>query len=456
MEPISHLVQHQRDFFRSGKTRPVEFRRQQLQKLRKVLKENEQVIIDALHRDFRKSPFETYGTEIAIVLEEINLILKKLQSWASPKRVRTSIVHWPARSYFYTEPYGVTLIIGAWNYPLQLTLNPLVGAIAAGNCAVIKPSEIAGETSRVVAEMIRNNFSPEYLTAVEGGAGVSQELLSQKFDFIFFTGSMPVGKIVMQRAAEQLIPVALELGGKSPVIVDADAKLEVAARRIVWGKFINAGQTCVAPDYLLVHEKVKNKFLALLVQAIRQLYGENPAASPDYPRIVNHKNFDRLRNYLTNGRIVTGGQTIPEQNYIAPTILDQISWDDPIMQAEIFGPILPVLEFNSLAAAIQEINARPRPLAFYFFSENRRNQKQIVREIDFGGGCINETVAHVGSSHLPFGGVGHSGIGRYHGKASFETFSYQKSILDKATWLDVPLRYPPYLDKLRWIKLIMN
>lgn len=456
MESLKTIVQQQREFFRTGETKSVKFRIRQLKKLRRVLKENEKAIIDALHHDFKKSPFETYGTEIAIVLEEINLFVKKLKYWAFPRRVRTSIVHWPAKSYYYSEPFGVSLIIGAWNYPLQLTLNPLVGALAAGNCAVIKPSEISAETSRVVAEMIQKNFAPEYLTVVEGGVEVSQELLSQKFDFIFFTGSMAVGKIIMQRAAENLIPVALELGGKSPVIVDEDAKLKLAARRIVWGKFINAGQTCVAPDYLLVHRNVKPKLLEYLVQQIHQLYGENPAESPDFPRIINQKHFERLQTFLSNGKIISGGETIPAEKYLAPTILDNISWDDPIMQEEIFGPILPVLEFTSLDDAVAQVNSRPRPLAFYFFSDNRRRQRQVIHQIEFGGGCINETVAHVGSSHLPFGGVGHSGMGRYHGRASFEAFSYKKSILKKATWLDVPLRYPPYLNKLRWIKLIMK
>ncbi len=450
--PEKAAIELQKKFFHEGHTKSYEFRIDRLRKLEEIIKANEAAIIEALQKDFRKSPFETYATEIGFVLGEINHARNNLASWMGAKKVGGSWLNFPSGSYIYSEPYGVCLILGAWNYPLQLTLGPLVGAIAAGNCAIVKPSELAVNISSLMAKMINENFNEAHVKVVEGGKEVATNLLAENLDYIFFTGSVRVGKIVMQAAAQHLTPVTLELGGKSPAIVDRTADIELAAKRIAWGKFLNGGQTCVAPDYLLIHHSVKPRFVRLFKENIKEMYGEDPQQSPDYPRIINDDHYNRLKSYLEQGRVLTGGNTNDGERYIAPTALDDVDWDDAVMQEEIFGPVLPVIEYETIEEVIAYIHRHPKPLALYLFSEDSGNQKLITENVSFGGGCINDTVAHLVNTNMPFGGVGDSGIGSYHGRSSFQTFSHQKSVMKKATWLDVPLRYAPYKGKMKWLK----
>ena len=453
--PIQTVIQQQRAFFQTGQTKSVDFRLAQLQQLKQAILEDRDAIVDAAKADLGRPPFEAYF-EIA-TLSEANLAIKKLKTWVKPRRVPTPVEQFPGSAWVQPEPLGVVLIIGPWNYPFQLMVSPLVGAIAAGNCAILKPSEQAPHTSKVVAQLIKSAFDPSYVAVVEGDADISKQLLAEKFDHIFFTGGTPIGKRVMQAAAQHLTPVTLELGGKSPCIVDADVDLNTAAKRIIWGKFINVGQICIAPDYLLVDSQIKQPFLELLQQQIQEFYGNLPNTSPDYGRIINQYHFSRLTRLLNNGTVVVGGQTDPDNLYIAPTILDNINWEDPVMQEEIFGPILPVLTYEKLEEAIAQINAQPKPLALYLFSKNKAKQEQVLNETSSGGVCINDTVMQSAVAGLPFGGVGDSGIGSYHGKSSFDTFSHQKSVLKKGLWLDLDWRYAPYtLKKLQQIKRIVN
>lgn len=450
------VVAQQRSFFQSGKTKSLEFRRDALRRLQEAIAAREAEIIAALQEDLRKPTFEAIGTEIAYCKEEIAYALKGLHRWTKPKRVSTPLNLQPATSRIVPEPLGVVLIIAPWNYPFQLAMIPLIGAIAAGNCAIVKPSEITAATSKIVAQLINSTFAPEYICAVEGDKEITQGLLAQQFDHIFFTGSTSVGKIVMQAAAQQLTPVTLELGGKSPCIVDSEIQVEYSARRLLWGKFINAGQTCIAPDYLLVKSEIKDALLAAMQRVLREYYGENPESSPDYARIVSDRHFQRLCGLLEQGKILVGGETNPKERYIAPTILTEVSWDDPVMQEEIFGPILPVLEYQDLGEAIAAINARPKPLALYIFSRNQEVQQRVLQETSAGGVTINDTIIHIVSTELPFGGVGESGIGAYHGKASFDTFSHQKAVTEKSFLFDIKLRYPPYAGKLKWLNLLFR
>lgn len=456
MSDPQKVIAKQQEFFRKGISKELSFRLEQLAKLKRVLKEHEEELIDALYRDFKKPPFESYATEVGLLYSEIDHIRRNLKKWARPKRVRGSILNFPSRNHIHQQPYGVTLVIGAWNYPLQLSLSPVLGSIAAGNCTVIKPSEISRNTSRILAEIINPNFEEGYLKVVEGGADTTQALLDQPLDYIFFTGSTRVGKIIMEAAARQLTPVTLEMGGKSPAIIDETADIKTAARRTAWGKFLNAGQTCVAPDYLYVHRNISKDFTRELISEIEQFFNSDPKQSPDFARIINGGHFERLSQFLNDGTLAYGGETDAENLYIEPTVLSGISWEDPVMQEEIFGPILPLLEFDDINLVINEIRKRPSPLALYLFSDSRKIQEKIIEEIPFGGGCINDVVAHLGNHNLPFGGVGQSGIGNYHGKSSFEVFSHQKSIMKKTTWFDIPLRYPPYKGKLKWLKKIIN
>ena len=453
---IKGLLAKQRDFFDSGQTKDIAFRKEALEALYDILRESEGKVLDALGRDLSKSDYEGYMTEFGIILEEIRFVKKQLSKWARPRRVRTHLFQFPASSYIYPEPYGISLIISPWNYPFQLVMGPLIGSITAGNCSVVKPSEYTPHTAGAIGEIIGKHFDPEYIAVVEGDARVSSALLDEPFDYIFFTGSQAIGKAVMAAAARHLTPVTLELGGKSPCIVDRGVDLDRTARRIVSGKFINAGQTCIAPDYLLVHRSVKTGLTNRIQSHIRQFYGEDPQRSPDYPRIINDKHFKRLAEFLTTGNIISGGQTDRQELYIAPTLLDDIGWDDPIMQDEIFGPLLPVIGYDDLSEAISQVRTLPRPLALYFFSNNRQRKERILKEISFGGGCINDTLLHFASPYLPFGGVGSSGIGSYHGKASFDTFSHLKSILKKPLGFDIPLRYPPFKNKLKLLKKLMH
>lgn len=456
MKEIQSLILEQKAFFNTGQTKDAGFRKAQLDTLQKAVGENRAKILDALQQDLSKSAYEGYLTEVGIVLDEIRFIKKHLFKWAKARRVRTHLFQFPGSSYIYAEPYGVSLIISPWNYPFQLVIDPLIGSMAAGNCSVVKPSEYAPHTAQVFSEIISDNFDPSYIAVVEGEAAVSQALLDEDFDYIFFTGSVAVGKTVMQAAARHLTPVTLELGGKSPCIVDRDVNLDVTAKRICSGKFINAGQICIAPDYLLVHQEIKLELLDRIKFFIHEFYGADPQRSADYPRIVNEKHFLRLAQLMHTGKIITGGQSDRQSLYIAPTIIDDIAWEDPIMQDEIFGPLLPVLAYDQLSEAISQVKKLPKPLAFYYFSNNRQNGEKIIRDTSFGGGCINDTLLHFANPHLPFGGTGSSGIGSYHGKKSFETFSHQKSILKRSFRLDAPLRYPPYGNKLKILEKIMR
>jgi aldehyde dehydrogenase (NAD+) len=452
---ITELIQKQREFFQTGKTKEVAFRLEKLRTLKQAIVENEQAIVQALHADLHKPEFETYATEISVI-KEIDYAIKHLHSWTKPKKAEVPLDFFSYSGKIYHEPLGVVLIIGPWNYPFNLIIAPLIGAIAAGNCSILKPSEIAPHTSSLLAQMMGKYFDSDYIAVVEGGVEVSQKLLAEKFDHIFFTGGTAVGKIVMEAAAKHLTPVTLELGGKSPCLVDANINLEHTIRRITWGKFINAGQTCIAPDYLLVDKKIKQDLLDGLKKTLKEFYGDNPADSPDYARIISQKHCERLSNLLKAGEIIIGGETKLAERYIAPTIIDQVSLTDPVMQEEIFGPILPVIEYTDVAEAIALINSRPKPLALYLFTQNNDLQKRILQETSSGGVCINDTVMHVGISSLPFGGVGDSGMGNYHGKAGFDTFSHHKGVLRNSFWLDLKWRYAPYKGKLSFLKRLIG
>lgn len=448
MTNIERVLGKQREFFNTGKTLDVDFRVKMLQRLKESLQKRETEILKALWLDLRKSEFEAYATELGIVLEELSLTIKKVRGWSKPKRKPSPIMHFPSTSIVYPNPYGIALIMSPWNYPLQLTIAPLIGAIAAGNCAMIKPAKYSKHTTEIIIKIIEETFDEEYISVVEpfGGREAISEILKHKYDYIFFTGSVKVGKVVMEAASKHLTPITLELGGKSPCIVDKDADIDLAARRIVWGKYLNAGQTCVAPDYLLVHKSVKHKLLESMTNSIKLFYGENPRDSKEFPRIITQEQFDRLVGYLKNGDIVTGGSYDRTEKYIAPTIIDNVTWDFDIMKEEIFGPIIPVIEFNDIEEVITLVNSKARPLALYYFSNNKSSIDKVMTRTISGGGCINDTVIHV-ASNVPFGGVGESGMGGYHGKDSFDTFTHYKSIVKKSTLIDIALRYPPFNSK---------
>lgn len=455
---IESMITSQHNFYFSGKTKDVEFRIDMLTRLKDAIKSNEEKIHEALKKDLGKSPFEAYVTEVGFVLSSISFMIKNLEEWMIPENVKTPAHLQPAKSFIVREPYGSILIIGPFNYPFQLVMDPLVGAIAAGNCAIVKPSEMAAHTAAVVRDLLTDIYPAEYVQIVEGGIEETTALIHAPFDYIFFTGSAAVGKVVMKAAAERLVPVTLELGGKSPAIVDQTANIKIAAERIVWGKFVNNGQTCVAPDYILVHETVKKKLLKEISNSILEFYGEDSSKSEDYGRIVNRKQFDRLNKMLKEekNQIIFGGKTDQNDLYISPTILDDISWNSPSMEEEIFGPILPIITYQNLGEAIHRIRHLPKPLAAYLFSENEKAQDYFLENLPFGGGCINDTVSHVGNIHLPFGGIGTSGMNAYHGKASFDLFTHSKSIMKKSTKLSVRLGFPPYGKKLSIIKPIIR
>ena len=457
MEPtaLAALVGAQRAFFATHATRDLAFRLAALERLERAVLAYEGRLSEAMHQDFRKGPFEAYLTEISMVLSELRLQRKHLRSWAKPRRVPDVLINFPSSSQLIREPYGIALIIAPWNYPFQLLFIPLVGAIAAGNCVVLKPAEYTGHTSAVMADLIRETFPPEHVALVEGGRSVNTALLEERYDLIFFTGSPALGRIVMEKAARHLTPVCLELGGKSPCIVDVDANLAVAARRIAWGKFLNGGQTCVAPDYLMVHEEVKDALVEQLKKAVRAMYGEDPQRSPDLPRIINVKQMEHLKRLMAGCKIVFGGQVDDADRYIAPTLLEGVGPDDPIMQEEIFGPLLPMLTFKDISEVEEYVNARPKPLAFYYFYGSRSSQDRLLARTSSGGASINDVIIHVANHHLPFGGVGNSGMGGYHGEHSFEAFSHRRSVVRKPTWIDVPLRYAPYLGKLGLLKRLI-
>ncbi|TVY03341.1 aldehyde dehydrogenase [Cohnella terricola] len=455
-EKIDAVVSRQQVYYQSGETRPVAFRKEQLNKLREAVQRREPELLAALKQDLNKSEQEAYTTEIGIVLKEISTALRGVRRWAKPRKVRTPITHLGASSRIVPEPYGTTLIIGPWNYPVNLILVPLVSAIAAGNTIVVKPSELAPAASKAVASLLRDTFPAEYVAVFEGETSVSTELLKRPFDHIFFTGSPAVGRIVMEAAAKQLIPVTLELGGKSPCIVHKDANIPLAAKRIVFGKLTNAGQTCVAPDYLLVHKEAKPKLMQEIAAAIESFYGKEPIRDPDYGKIVNERHFRRLIGYLDNGKITLGGQYDATALKIAPTLMEDVPSDSPAMREEIFGPILPVLEYDTIEGVLAIVQANPKPLALYVFSESVEFQDLIAERVSFGGGCINDTIVHLGTPYLPFGGVGTSGIGSYHGEYGFKAFSHYKSILKQTNRIDFPFRYPKSKRGLSIIRKLLR
>ncbi|MFS2172488.1 aldehyde dehydrogenase [Priestia megaterium] len=432
MNNYQELTKKQLSFFNRGKTKDVAFRIETLKKLRELVVRHEDDILKAVKADLNKPEMEAKRAEVGLVLSEIDFAVENLAEWAAPKEVETPSTHAGAKSYIYQDPYGLALVIAPWNYPFQLAVSPVVGAIAAGNCVVLKPSELTPHMSSLLAKMFNENFPEEHLTVVEGEVETSTALLKENFDYIFFTGSTMVGKIVAEAAAKHLTPVTLELGGKSPTIVHEDANIEEAAKRIARGKFANAGQTCVAPDYILVQRNVKDELLANLKQVVTNTYGEDVSQNLDFPHVVSEKHFDRLNSFLTNGDIVFGGKTDRSRLFIEPTVLDNISWEDNVMQDEIFGPILPVIVYDEISEVIEAIVKRPKPLALYLFSEDEAVQDHILNSVSFGGGSINDTINHMTSHYLPFGGVGDSGMGAYHGKASFDTFSHAKSILKRS------------------------
>lgn len=457
-ERVDRIIAEHKQFFDEGRTLDIAFRLEQLKKLQEVIRRDEKKIMSALYQDLRKSEFEVYATEIGLVHGSIRHMMKHLKRWMKPRRVKSPIHVFPSKSYIRKEPYGTALIIGPFNYPFQLLIEPLIGAIAAGNCAVLKPSESTPHISAVIRDMIKDTFPESYIRVVEGATEATSLLIHAPFNYIFFTGSVAVGKIVMEAAAKNLVPVTLELGGKSPVIVDRTANLDVAAKRIIWGKLLNIGQTCIAPDYMYVHEEVKAALISKMKEVIISFYGSDARLSNDYGRIVNERQFDRLASLLEQDKekIIFGGASKKDDLYIEPTLLDEITWDDATMSEELFGPILPIMAYSDLNQVIRLINARPKPLALYLFAENKAVEKHVLDHVSFGGGCVNDTIAHVASVHLPFGGVGNSGMGAYHGKMSFDLFSHQKSIVKRSTKVDTGLAYPPYKMDIKWLKKIMK
>jgi aldehyde dehydrogenase (NAD+) len=446
-EEIGLILEIQQKFFVSGKTLDIEYRLDILRKLRSLILSREQEIKDALWDDFHKPECEVISSEIQFVLKELNLAIRKLRSWSRPKRVRTPIVHFIAQSYVHFQPYGQVLVLSPWNFPFQLALVPAIGALAAGNCVVLKTSQRAPHISRVIEKII-SNLPKDLIVTINGDHSISEYLLDNKFDYIFFTGSSNVGRHVMEKAALNLTPVSLELGGKSPCVVMADARLDFAVKRIAWGKYYNAGQTCVAPDYLLIDKKIKDRFLDLMTKEIRSFYGEKPEQSDDFPHIINEENVLRLESVIKAGQIVTGGTLDLKNRYVAPTIIKNINPDDPVMKQEIFGPVLPVIDFENLEEAYRIIEKYPKPLAVYVFTRNMKLAGEFLAKTRSGSAAINDTVIQFASPYLPFGGVGSSGIGRYHGKKSFETFSNIRGVMVKSNLIDLFLRYPPY-NKLK-------
>ncbi|SOU87506.1 aldehyde dehydrogenase [Tenacibaculum dicentrarchi] len=453
---ISELVQAQKKIFSTQQTKDISFRKNALKKLQKELIKRENDIIKALYDDFKKSTYEAVMTETALVLAELKMTIKNLNDWSKPKRVLPTLLNFPSSAKIYKEPYGTTLIIAPWNYPHQLAFAPLIGAVAAGNTVVLKPSELTPNVSKITQEIISAVFDKNHVTVIQGGVAVSQKLLAERWDYIFFTGSVPVGKIVAKAAAEHLTPITLELGGKSPCIIDQTANIPLAAKRLVWGKFINAGQTCIAPDYLLIHQSVKEDFIKHFKQEIINTYTENPQNSTDFPRIVNTRNFDRLALLLKDENCLIGGQINRQEKYIAPTLIDQPSLDSEVMKEEIFGPIFPLISYEKETDLDAIIFKYEKPLALYIFTTRNYFAKKIIAKYSFGGGTINDTMVHFANHRLPFGGVGESGIGNYHGKQTFNTFSHQKGIVKRANWLDIPVRYAPYKGKLKQLKILLK
>lgn len=453
---FQEILQKQRTFFKTGKTKDVKFRINQLKTLKTALEKHKTKIEEALYADLHKSPFEAHATETGITIAEISHNLKNINAWVQPTFTDTPLFFFPGQSYIQHEPYGVSLIISPWNYPIKNLLGPALGSITAGNTLILKPSEISSHTSSATKAMVDEFFDPEYLTVIEGGVAETTALLQLKYDYIFFTGAPPVGKIIYEAAAKNLTPCTLELGGKSPSIIDKSANLKIAAKRLIWGKFLNAGQTCVAPDYVFVHKEIKTKFIDILKQELKKFYGENPKQSDDFGRIISEKHFERISK-LMKGNIIVGGQTNANDLYIEPTVIDNVKPEDPVMQEEIFGPIMPLMDFEQVDEVINFINEREKPLALYIFAKSNKFADAIINQTSSGGVCVNETIMHMATPHLPFGGVGNSGFGSYNGWFGFDTFSHKKPIMKRSYMFDVPQKYPPFNNsKSKFIKFAIK
>lgn len=453
---IPALLESQRVFFNSQKTKDVSKRILLIKQLKEDIISREQDIYEALHKDFKKPKFEAFISEFGIVISQINLVIKNLQSWTKPKRIRSSILTFPSTDYIYKEPYGAVLIIAPWNYPFLLSIEPLVMAIAAGNTVVLKPSELTTHTSHLVTEIINKVFNEDHVASIQGGVSVASELLAQRWDYIFFTGSVPVGKIVAKAAAEHLTPVTLELGGKSPCIIDDTVNLKLVARRLVWGKFLNAGQTCISPDYIIVKSNIKSELIEAIKSEIHRTYCDNPKASEDFARIINTKNLERLTDMLKDVNVIFGGEDDTDDCYLSPTLVDSPNLDSKLMKDEIFGPILPIMSYNTEADIEQIIWNYEKPLSLYVFSKQKTFINQILNKYSFGGGAVNDPLIHFGNHKLPFGGVGNSGMGAYHGKFGFDTFSHHKAVVKRGNWIDPPVRYAPYKGKLNLLKTMFK
>jgi aldehyde dehydrogenase (NAD+) len=452
IEHLNTILDGQRAFFKTGATRDISFRKNALNKLKKMIIQNEKRLMEALYLDQHKAPFESYASEIGLVLSEIDLHLKHMNAWSRTKRVPTPLVLFPSKSYIRQEPFGVALIMAPFNYPLGLLLSPLVGAISAGNCVVLKPAHYSLHTSELLSELFTDTFSENYISIFTGGREVNTALLAERYDYIFFTGGPVLGKVVAESAAGNFTPFTLELGGKSPCIIDESADLARAARRITWGKFLNFGQTCVAPDHVYVHHSVKDKFIDLMRKEIERQFGKDPKKSPDLGRLINNKAYDRVSSYLSGAKILIGGETDKYEKYIAPTLIDNPDRQAPVMQEEIFGPILPVIDYDDINKIMDEISSKEKPLALYYFTSRKKVTRRLLDKVDSGGVCINDVVIHFGNKKLPFGGVGNSGMGVYHGRYSFETFSRKRSVVKSPTGFDIPIKFAPYKKKLGILK----
>ena len=456
LDKYADLHHRQKLFYTEHITRELPYRLTALDRLREGIKDHEAELSDALFKDLGKSVFESYATEIGFLLNEISYVQNNLRSWAADKRAATPLALFGSRSSVHYEPRGVVLIIAPWNYPLQLAFAPLIGAIAAGNCVVLKPSSSAPHTAAVIKMIIDECFQDEYIAVVEPGNNITGELLKLQWDYIFYTGGEEHGRHVLEAAARYLTPVTLELGGKSPCIVDADADLRTAAHRIIWGKLLNCGQTCVAPDYLFVHSAVKEQLVELLKAEIKKQFGDNPLLSPDYPRIVNHRHFDRLTALLSHGTILCGGASDRECRYIAPTLITDVPEESPLRTQEIFGPILPIIPFDDIDDCVEYVNTHPTPLALYYFTSSKKKAQYMINHTESGGVCINDTIVHVANHHIPFGGKGRSGMGNYHGKYSFITFSHAKAVVHTTTLFSIDIKVAPYGDKLKWVRRLLK
>ena len=456
-QEIQNVLEKQKAYFQSGATYPLQARKDALKRLKKAIEERTKEICDALQKDLGKSRFESYTCEIGMALDEIGYMLKNLKKFAKTKRVKTPLAQFPSKSFTLNVPRGNTLIISPWNYPFLLTIDPLVDALASGNTAIVKPSAYSPATSMLIKNLLQECFPEELVWVALGGRAENACLLKQKFDFIFFTGSQAVGKEVLKSASEHLTPVALELGGKSPCIVDETADIPLSAKRIVFGKFLNCGQTCVAPDYILCHQNVKPQLIQEIIRQIKAQFGKNPLENPNYGKLINEKHFTRISGLLDAEKVVFGGGTDENTLRIEPTVLDGVTWRDKVMQEEIFGPVLPVLTFDDFDEIYPLLAGKQKPLALYLFTKDKKRAKQAFARLQFGGGCINDTIIHLATPRMGFGGVGESGMGAYHGKAGFDLFSHQKSVVDKKTWLDIPIRYQPYTEKkFKWVRRFLK